>query len=347
MSIGKDKRRKTYYFEVRYKDAFGKPQRYRSKDFPTKDIARDEERYFLNRLDEGKPNLMTYEYAYKHYLKHTELSPKTLRRKEGEHRLHILPFFKDIKLSEMTSEQVNEFRTYCIEHFDSINSARAIFTTFRTVINYSIKYLNNRNNPVLSVRPIGRVKKLKTTISREEIEGKVIEFKNIDYKEISLLLFFSGLRIGECLGIMWKYVYFEDDEILLAGKVDIDTNEYHDYLKTENSQTYIVVPQHIMDMLRKRYEREKVKYKYFDGNYFVFGGMSNIWYNNYNVAFKQVFPNLTPHALRHSYAKHLLDKGIPMYDLKELLRHDDIKTTINTYGNFDRKGKHKSMKYFD
>lgn len=347
MSIGYDKRRKKYHFEVRYKDAFDKVVRHRSKDYDTHKEAKTEERYFLNKLDEGKPNLMTYEYAYNHYLKHTELSNKTIKNKNDEHERHIFPFFRDKKLSKITTEQANEFRTYCVEHFPSINSARSVFTTYRTVINYSLKYLNNKNNPNLGVRPIKRIKKVKETITRSELESKINEFKNIDYKEITLLLFFSGLRIGECLGIKWRYVYFESNEIFLAGKIDIDTNVYEDYLKTDNSQTYIVIPQFIMDMLKERYEREKAKHKYFDGNYFVFGGLSSVWYNNYSVGLKKVFPHLSPHSMRHSYARHLLEKGIPMYDLKELMRHDDIRTTINEYGNFDRKGKHNSMKFFD
>ncbi|MFG0216651.1 tyrosine-type recombinase/integrase [Brevibacillus porteri] len=41
--------------------------------------------------------------------------------------------------------------------------------------------------------------------------------------------------------------------------------------------------------------------------------------------------------LRHSYAAYLINNGVDIYLVKDLLRHDNIKQTANTYGHIERK----------
>ncbi|NOY72800.1 MAG: tyrosine-type recombinase/integrase [Gammaproteobacteria bacterium] len=37
--------------------------------------------------------------------------------------------------------------------------------------------------------------------------------------------------------------------------------------------------------------------------------------------------NITPHCLRHSYATHLIESGVRLQDVKDLLGHTSIITT--------------------
>ncbi len=37
--------------------------------------------------------------------------------------------------------------------------------------------------------------------------------------------------------------------------------------------------------------------------------------------------NISPHCLRHSYATHLIESGVSLLDVKEILGHTNIVTT--------------------
>ncbi|MGR5990824.1 tyrosine-type recombinase/integrase [Bacillus paranthracis] len=60
-----------------------------------------------------------------------------------------------------------------------------------------------------------------------------------------------------------------------------------------------------------------------------------------------MFPELRIHSLRHSYAAYLINKGVDIYLVKELMRHENIKETADTYGHLYIERKQKAMSVFD
>lgn len=56
--------------------------------------------------------------------------------------------------------------------------------------------------------------------------------------------------------------------------------------------------------------------------------------------------DITIHTLRHTYASHLANKGIPLLTIKDLLGHSDIKTTT-IYSHLSNEHLQNAVKQID
>jgi site-specific recombinase XerD len=132
-------------------------------------------------------------------------------------------------------------------------------------------------------------------------------------KTLFLVLYGAGLRISEACKLKWKEINLVEQKILVHGK--------------GNKERYAVIPSFCVEHL-KYFER---KYKTSE-TVFLFG----VTALNVRTGFEYIrtlgaaaglMNNLHPHALRHSYATHLLASGTNLRTLQMLLGHDSLQAT--------------------
>lgn len=140
--------------------------------------------------------------------------------------------------------------------------------------------------------------------------------------DMALLSLYCGLRFGEVAGLTWFDVNFKDETLLIR-----DT-------KNGNNRTaYITKPVREMLELRKT-----VILNYSPHNY-VFPGRNNERMKSTSDLFARTASRLFNtgitddrlkvcfHTLRHTYASWLVQKGVDLYSVKELMVHEDISMT--------------------
>lgn len=145
---------------------------------------------------------------------------------------------------------------------------------------------------------------------------------------------------------MGKNVDLQQKQIYIEYALDIITQKLGEP-KTVASKNYVPLPNDMVTMLKQLKKESEKKYYGFNEDYFVFGGPAPYHYSHYLKKYKMVFPELRIHDLRHSYAAHLINNEIDIYLVKELMRHDDIKQTSNTYGHLYVERKHEAMHVFN
>lgn len=163
--------------------------------------------------------------------------------------------------------------------------------------------------------PKRRETKLPKFLTRNEVK-KILECtENIKHKALLTTIYSCGLRLSEVLELKISDIKSQESVLLIRqgkGKKD-----------------------RIVNLSPKLLELLRVYFKMYQPKTYLFEGQNTEQYSRRSV--QQVFKNslkkanisspATVHTLRHSYAMHLLENGTDIRIIKELLGHNDIKTT--------------------
>lgn len=179
----------------------------------------------------------------------------------------------------------------------------------------------------------------------EAIQGHKLEL-------LYIVALATGMRLGEILGLKWKYIDFTNNTIEVYNTIQ-RTFVFDDNMKkklktieqtpkTENGTRVIPLPISLIPKLkehRKRQLENKLKYgqSYNISDYVFTDEIGRIIDNkkpNRNLQSILKTLGIEPikfHGLRKTYATRLFENGVPPKTVQTLLGHADIQTTLNIY----------------
>ncbi|WP_411841832.1 tyrosine-type recombinase/integrase [Salinicoccus sp. HZC-1] len=133
--------------------------------------------------------------------------------------------------------------------------------------------------------------------------------------------------------MQWKHINLDDNMISVIKVVNTITSKIALKPKTEKPIGFVPIPQHMSDLLRLRKQNLYDQHSDFNDDSLLFAGKKRMDYKSFRRPCNRVFSDHTAYDLRHSYASYLADKGVDIFVLKDLLRHENIAITINTYSH--------------
>ena len=207
----------------------------------------------------------------------------------------------------------DDVKAYMAENLS--NRASTSIILFLSALRYAYSNILQKD-PTVSIKRPKREKKLPTVLTKEEITKLIDAADNRKSKLMISLMYAIGLRVSEVVSLQIKNLNFEEKigHIRQAkGRKDRVFN----------------IPNFLEKDLRKQVERQKNnKQEYlFTGHK---GKLSarNIQKIVSNTSKKAgIEKDVHCHTLRHSFATHLLENGVDIRKIQELLGHADLSTT--------------------
>jgi len=193
--------------------------------------------------------------------------------------------------------------------------------------------LDIQRNPIDLVVVKGATKRIRKprNLTVEEFQ-KVQRFLNPPFDTMALLAVCLGLRVSELLALKWSDVDW------LNAKRGI-VKQIVDDVKTDSSRKSLAVDKELLDVLRawKQGTLFSADEDWIFASPVKLGRLpysyTGFWRELEGAATKAGIAHLGTHAFRHTYRSWLDAVGTPIAVQQKLMRHSDIRTTMNIYGD--------------
>lgn len=241
-------------------------------------------------------------------LKVRDYSPKTI--KSYLYGLKEYFSFKKSNLKTLSHENIKKFL------LDA--KKRGISARTRNLYLNAIKFYYRdvvKTNQKIDIQSAKKTRNLPVVLSRREVKNLIEQTKNTKHRLLLSLAYGAGLRVSEVVSLKVK---------------DLNLKELTIHLKSSKGKKdrITIFP----DKLRTNLENLTAGK---DKNDFVFssqrGGKlstrtaQKVFKNSLKKA--GIKKDATFHSLRHSFATHLLENGVDVRYVQELLGHQNIRTT--------------------
>lgn len=295
-----------------------------------------------------------------------DVKPSTIDQYRYQINTHLKPRLGNVKLNELTAPMVQHL----------YNTLRNPYQITQKVANGKTKKVQKNGLSAKSIRNMNSVlhesldkalklgyihvnvcdavtlprvqKKEMNVITGENVKRFLEVIKGNPYEELFYITMFTGLREGECLGLTWDCIDFENKTITIYRQLQKERKKNGQYifvpLKNSKSRAFMIPDdiKAVLQQIKRKQAADRLlvgdAWENKDG--FVFTdclgrhlSKSTVYNNFKRCASMAGIPETRFHDLRHTYATLAIQQKIDIKTVSANLGHATVSFTLDVYGH--------------
>lgn len=249
---------------------------------------------------------------------------------------HILPKWGE---SQITDLRPREIELWLRSQSLSPKSKAHIRAMLRIIVDYAMwcGVMNVSRNPIELVVVKGVTKRTRQprSLTVEEFQKLVMKLEE-PFRTMALMAVCFGLRVSELLALKWSDVDWLNGRLRIERAIVM---QKVDEVKTVASGRQMTIAKELLDVLGNWRQASQFSA---DADW-IFPSPIKLgrlpisypwyWWQLQEAAGEAGIGKLGTHSLRHTYRSWLDAVGTPVAVQQKLMRHTDIRTTMNVYGD--------------
>jgi len=283
----------------------------------------------------------------------SKIREHTLKRNKAHYKNHVSPYFGSRLIDTLMPLELERWQNDLLQKYKSSSVQK-----FRSIL-YSI-LTKAQDNEIISKNPLDKVEapKVMTNLLHNEDEEKADPFtedemqlildhanmykRNHYLRSFLLLMFSSGMRPGEMVGLKWTDICFNRKTIQI-----IRTRQ-----RGKDGPPKTKASIRTIDMLPLAEEALRDQYKHTKDHEYVFISSKKKPFYSHDVVgvnFQRILKKTgikvrVLYNLRHTYASHMIRNGVDIVYISKQLGHENPNITLTIYTRFIEEDDEKRLK---
>lgn len=249
--------------------------------------------------------------------------PSALHGKKLSLKNHLIPTFGHMALNRIDAAVIEKFKAEKLKEGLSKKTVNNLLSVFRKLLNLAVEWGRIESAPKVRQFPGRKLWDATYEYLHLDEVDRFIEATPDAWRTFIITALKTGLRLGELLGLKWE------DVDLVVGKLVVRRTRWRSLEGTPKGGGNREIP------LSGEAAAALKAHRHLKGPYvFCHEDGSPLDHKNVKGLVERICKKaglakrLTMHSLRHSFATHLVQLGVPLRNVQELLGHSTVVMTM-------------------